>query len=369
MMIMTLVLVLVFLLGWTIINRSFIPSLPKVVKNNSDSPLISVMVPLRNEERNVQGLIQSFSQLSYPNLEFIFLDDGSDDQTGELLKRWSKTLPNAKILLGKPLPEGWVGKVHACKQLGQAAKGDYLAFIDADIRLAPETFDQSLELLRLKQAGLLTGFPHFPTTSFLSKLLVPLQHMIVILHLPLFMANHSTKPAFTAAHGAFMFFKRQAYVDAGGHEAVKNSLVEDVHLTRAVKRSGHRAILGSVTSSVTCYMYESNQEVWDGFSKNIFPGIGRSIPLAIMLSIFYLLLFVLPLPVAIIGVINSDWLALLPLALTLLIRFYIDWSMKQERWLWVLMPLSAVSLLLVLYRSMYLSIRGYGFTWKGRRYS
>ncbi|WP_368504649.1 glycosyltransferase family 2 protein [Alkalihalophilus sp. As8PL] len=367
-MVITLIIILVLLLIWTLINRLFIPNLPQKEEHTDHQPLISVLVPIRNEERNVADLLASLSLLSYPNLEFIFLDDGSTDGTNSLLYQHSKPFKSVKILKGKPLPKGWIGKVHACYQLGREASGDYLAFIDADIRLAPTTLDRTLYLMEDKNVGLITGFPHFPTTSILSKLLVPMQHMIVLLHLPLFIANRTTMPAFTAAHGAFMFFNRQAYDKAGGHEGVKYSLVEDVHLTRAVKNSGYKALLANITTEVQCHMYESNQEVWNGFSKNIFPGIGRSYLLAIILSLFYIFVFITPLPLAVMGIQSMNAVYFLPLLLTFCIRFFIDWSLKQEKWLWVLMPFSAISLLLVLYRSMYLSIKGKGFEWKGRRY-
>ncbi|MDV2683298.1 glycosyltransferase family A protein [Alkalihalophilus lindianensis] len=126
-------------------------------RTHYDQPLISVLVPMRNEERNVADLLASLSRLSYPNLEFIFLDDGSTDGTNSLLYQHSKPFKLVKILKGKPLPEGWIGKVHACYQLGREASGDYLAFIDADIRLAPTTLNQTLHLMEDKNVGFITG--------------------------------------------------------------------------------------------------------------------------------------------------------------------------------------------------------------------
>ncbi|WEG18173.1 glycosyltransferase [Alkalihalophilus pseudofirmus] len=369
MMILILCFILFVILIWATINRLFIPKLPDKSEKRVTYPLLSVLVPLRNEERNVGDLLSSLSKVTYPNVEFFFLDDGSTDQTRPLLETYSQSLTNVTIIDGKPLPIGWVGKVHACYQLGAKARGEFLVFIDADIRIKPNTLHKALQLLEKHKAGLLTGFPFFPTTSFLSKLLVPMQHMIVLMHLPLFMANYTMKPAFTAAHGAFMFFSRAAYEKAGGHQTVQNSLVEDVHLTRAVKKSGSKAIIANVTTDVTCHMYDSNKEVWEGFSKNIFPGIGRSVILAVFLSIFYFMLFIVPLPLALYGLFTLQFYYLLPLTLTWMIKFFIDRSMNQEKWLWLFMPLSAVSLLLVLYRSMFLSFNGKGFVWKGRRYS
>ncbi|MBF6633108.1 MAG: glycosyltransferase, partial [Planococcus sp. (in: Bacteria)] len=112
-------------LGWIIINRLFLPALPKQPEL-SGRPLVSVLVPMRNEERNVEVLIKSLKNSSYDQMEFILLNDQSTDGTQKELERTIEGDSRFTILQGKELPEGWVGKVHACHQLQQAASGDYL---------------------------------------------------------------------------------------------------------------------------------------------------------------------------------------------------------------------------------------------------
>ena len=344
--------------------------MPSLYSTTSDSiqPEVAVLVPLRNEEKHVPALLESLSQLSYPNLSFYFLNDGSTDQTLSLLTKHVKQLKKAHIINGETLPAGWVGKVHACHQLSQHAYGSFFLFIDADIRLNSDTIERCLHLMIEKRVGLLTGFPRFPTKTILSKILVPMQHVVVLLHLPLFVANHFSNPAFTAAHGSFMFFSKKAYEDSGGHQAVKNSLVEDVHLTRLVKKSGHKVCLANITRAVTCFMYETNQEVWNGFSKNIFPGLGRSVSLVLLITLFYISVFLVPCFLLFYGLITGTILYCLPLILTFLIRLVIDQFTKQERWTWLLMPISCLMLIVIMYYSMYLGLRKKGFEWKGRRY-
>ena len=369
MLILAITILLSLLVMWTSINLLFMPRLPLTTEELQQDKQVTILVPFRNEERNVPGLLNSLQALTYKQISFVFLDDNSVDDTYILLKKHSKQLAKVDIIKGKPLPKGWVGKVHACQQLGQRATGDFFLFIDADIRLKPGSIEQALLLMNEEQAGLLTGFPRFPTTTWLSKLLVPMQHVVVLLHLPLFIANRTTKPTFTAAHGSFMLFRREAYHRVGGHKTVKSSLVEDIELTRAIKRIGEKACLANITDSVTCHMYATNLEVWKGFSKNIFPGLGRSIILVVLLSIFYLAVFVAPLLLAIYGLATGSISFIVPLLLIWLLRIIIDAFTRQDRLLWIFMPFASLALLATMHYSMYLGLKGKGFEWKGRRYT
>lgn len=322
---------------------------------------------MRDEERNVQALITNLQKLTYPSLEIILLDDHSADQTHHIASKLIKGDERFHIISGAPLKKGWAGKVHACYQLGKAASGDYMLFLDADARLNQNTIENMLPFFQKKKVGLVTGFPHFPVTTFLSKLLVPMQHFVIWLHLPIGLANKSTFPAASAAHGAFMFFKREAYEHVGGHHAVKSSIVEDVHLAREMKRSGFHVRLINATPFVTCYMYETNKEVWNGFLKNIYIGIGRSPWMVGVLTIFYTLFYILPLPLATLAPFYGFWFAL-PLVLVWSQKLYIDLKTKQKSYLFLFMPLSAIAFLFILHASMWKSLRKQHYIWKGRAY-
>src|SRR5690606_36011376 len=148
------------LLCWVLINRQFLPPLPKQPEL-SGRPLVSVLLPLRYEERIVEVLIKYLKNSYYNQMEFILLNDQSTDGTQKELERTIEGDSRFTILQGKELPEGWVGKVHACHQLQQAASGDYLLFVDVDVRFRPTVIEQSLALMERKKAHLLTGFPAF----------------------------------------------------------------------------------------------------------------------------------------------------------------------------------------------------------------
>ncbi|WP_216830482.1 glycosyltransferase [Alkalihalobacterium elongatum] len=360
---------LIFLI-WTVINSMFMPKLKQNVQlSNSVISLVSVLIPLRNEERNIKRLVKSLTSMTYQKVEVIFLDDQSTDNTYKLLMELTKEYKNFKVIKGAPLANGWVGKVHACKQLGEHAKGEYLLFLDADVEVCPTIIEKTISTMDVYDAGLLTGFPKFPSSTLLSKILVPMQHYIVFFHLPIFIANRTTIPSFTAAHGAFMCFRKEVYNKIGGHSSVAASIVEDVHLARHVKQKGYRVLLANLTEDVSCYMYETNKEVWNGFSKNIFVGLGRSIPLASTIIIFYSIFFVMPFIFAILGIITNELLYLLPYMIMLLHRAIVDWKTQQRNLQFLWMPVSAMVIIILLIYSAILSVQKKGYRWKGRSYT
>jgi len=329
---------------------------------------VSILVPVRNEEKNIVDLIESIKKINYSFLEIILLNDRSTDRSEELITQHIKGDKRFRIIQGEELPIGWVGKVFACHQLGNEATGDYLMFLDADVRVHPEVVHQSFHIMEKQDSKLITGFPRFPIKPFLGKLLVPLQHFFVFFHLPNIFANKTTIPAFTAAHGAFMFFERDAYSQMGGHSAVKGSLIEDIHITRKMKQHGFKSILVNITPSVTCMMYDTNEEVWQGFLKNIYVGLGRSPIVALFVALFYLTFYFIPIIMIVLSIFLNDFIFAIPLILVWIQTFLIDRVTKQSYWHFILMPFAAVALSVLLLSSMIRSINKKGYVWKGRTY-
>ncbi|MCM3610079.1 glycosyltransferase [Planococcus sp. MERTA32b] len=367
MLIWIFILCLTAFLIWTIFNSLFMPPLPKNPAVSGD-PLLSVLVPMRNEERNVKPLVASLKHSTYPNIEFIILNDQSTDRTQQLLEAATSGDSRFTLLQGVELPAGWVGKVHACHQLQKAAAGELLMFVDADINFKPEAFEQSIALMQQKKAKSLSGFPAFEVAPFLSKLLVPMQHFVVFFHLPLGLANYASFPAATAAHGAWMLFDRRTYDEIGGHRSVQNSLVEDVHISREIKKGGHRMLLANITESVSSKMYDTNKEVWEGFLKNSYTGIGRSPVMAILLTLFYVSFYSFPLVLAVIGIFMLEPLFFLPYVLVFLQQLYVMIRTRQNPLLAFLVPLQAGAMIAVLLHAMQKSRSKQSYSWKGRNY-
>lgn len=363
MIISVMTVVLFTLLIWTVINLLALP-LPAVQNSTDHQPFVSILIPVRNEERNIPSLLKNLEKLTYTNKEIIVLNDSSTDRTGDLLACASDSV---RTIAGKKLPEGWVGKVHACHQLSRNANGDYYLFIDADVRLHPQAVETALAAFQ-KKTGLISGFPKIPLKSMLGHLLVPMQHFLVYVHLPVLLANMTAWSPASAAHGAFMMFRSDAYKQAGGHAAVRNEIVEDIALMRQMKRSGWHALLINPRRFVTCFMYETNAEVWFGFSKNIYTGIGSKLLAAGGVVLVYSFLFLLPAGAAIYGAAAGEWLYLLPLLLSLAIKFLVDAAAGYPRWLFLFLPFSVVSLIVLLIYAVYRDVTNKGVIWKGRVY-
>ncbi|MFA9557968.1 glycosyltransferase family 2 protein [Evansella sp. AB-rgal1] len=353
-----------FFLLWVMFNSFCLPTLPSISLLSS-SPLISVLIPMRNEERNVERIINVVKSLTYHNFEVIILDDHSKDNTKSLVQQAIRNDKRFKLIEGKPLPNDWVGKVFACHQLSLEAKGDFLLFLDADVSLHPNSLEHCISSFDT-DTGLITGFPKCPTNNILSRLLVPMQHFIVHFHLPIIIANKTKISAFTAAHGAFMMFQREAYEAVDGHRSVKDSLVEDIHIARQVKKANYYVKLMNISQYISCYMYESSKEVWGGFSKNIFPGLGRNPLLALFLSLFYAVVFVYPFIISLFY--SFTYLSFVLIGLVLAQKWTVDVTTKQTSWNFLLFPFSVIVTLLVLFYSMFLQVSKRGFSWKGRTY-
>ncbi|TDL34824.1 glycosyltransferase [Jeotgalibacillus sp. S-D1] len=364
-MILLIAGLLAFIL-FTTINVISMPTLKQT--DHSLKGKVSILIPMRNEEENAAGIINSIKSIQYPEIEVLVLNDKSTDRTEECLQRAINGDQRFSVYEGSELPKGWVGKVHACKQLGKRAKGEYLLFLDADVRVEPNVVHQAMHVMERYNSKLVTGFPKFPIRPFIGRLLVPLQHFFIFFHLPNIIGNTTVIPAFTAAHGAFMFFEKKAYDAIGGHAAVKDSLIEDIHITRTMKRHGFKATLANVTPSVSCFMYDTNKDVWEGFLKNIYVGLGRSPVTALLVSIFYLSFYFLPLIIAILSIWTLEWHWIIPLLLVWVQTAIIDRAAKQAPFHFLLMPLSAVALTILLGASMLRSIFKKGYVWKGRIY-
>lgn len=369
---LTYIIILSLFLIWTIFNSFFMPEIKK--QRIHHNKLVSILIPLRNEEDNVMELITSLKKLTYQNLEFYLLDDQSSDRTSLIIKSLISNDKRFTLLYGTVLPQGWTGKVHACNQLSKKAKGDYFLFLDADIRLNPDVIQSVIHMLDKQKGHLITGFPRFPVQHLLEKWLVPMQHFLIYFHLPLLLANYTQMSSAAAAHGSFMLFERQAYFTIGGHETIKNSLLDDVHLARIMKKQGYKVILLNITSFVTCYMYKSNKEVWEGFKKNTFIGIGRSRFLAIILISFYFCFYIFPGLLVVYEVYNllvKDYITIfniLPYILIVSQKGFVDRKTKQNASISFAMPIIATFFISLLISSMESSIMKKGYMWKGRKY-
>ncbi|HEY0566433.1 MAG TPA: glycosyltransferase, partial [Terriglobales bacterium] len=222
----------------TLINLAMYKAPPKP---GADTPLISVLVPARNEEANIGAALDALLASSHARLELIVCDDHSEDNTRYIVEQRAHAYSGThelRLIQSAPLPSGWSGKQHACWQLAQAASSEYVCFIDADVRVKPEAIARAYRHLRKADAALVSGFPYQITGSSLEQLLIPLIHFILLGYLPFPAMRFSRSPAFAAGCGQFFLARRDQYFQAGGHQAIRSSHHDGITLPRAFRRAG-----------------------------------------------------------------------------------------------------------------------------------
>jgi chlorobactene glucosyltransferase len=266
--------------------------LPRLRPGNPSAatPRVSVLVPARNEARRIRACLESLVEQNYPSLEIIVLDDESRDATAEIVRAVgfsSDPGSNRRLLSGAPLPTGWTGKSWACHQLAEAASGEYLLFTDADTVHQPEAISSAMEAAQRFRADLLTLWPQQTAVTFAEKLIIPLLFVVAGSYLPHWLLIGAQRAPWLAralgpkllarcssAVGQFLLFRRDRYMAMGGHRTVSEYLVEDIALAREVGKripEGWRLLTCDGTRLVRCRMYTSAGEIWEGFTKNLWP--------------------------------------------------------------------------------------------------
>lgn len=327
---------------------------------------VSVLVPARNEERNLEACLDGLRAQADSMLEIRVLDDDSQDRTAEIVREAAAHDPRIALLAGKALPEGWKGKNHACWQLAAEASGDWLLFLDADVRLAPGAVASALAMAEAREADLLSVFPEQDCRTLGEKLFVPMLGFVLLTFLP-FRLLDRPDPSLAAANGQFMLFRKDAYRAIGGHEAIKAEIVEDIVLARRIKHHGKRLILADGTGSVSCRMYRSFGEIWHGFSKNLYPAFGGK-PLPFVFSMGLVTLLFLA-PWGLLAVSEARTGAFLAVLLALGMRLALAWRLRQSPWAILGHPVAIGFLLALGLRSFWVARSGRTVPWKGRSYS
>ncbi|OAB47654.1 hypothetical protein PBAT_05445 [Paenibacillus antarcticus] len=359
------------------VNNNSKESIGSTLKDHSDSgmlPRVSILIPARNESHNIEGCLSSILRCDTFNMdvEVLILDDHSTDDTETKIRAMSELDGRVKLIKGKELPAGWMGKSFACHQLAQQAEGEWLLFIDADVRLKNNALNDVMKTAYLQGKGLITGFPFQKTGTWLEKLVVPMMAFTIGCHLPIPLIRYSKDPRFVAAHGAFMLIHHASYAASGGHVGIKDGLLDDMQLARAVKVAGHTVMLADVHEHAEMRMYESASEVWNGYHKNIYEGVGRNGFLLIAVLSFYNLFYVFPLMAILISMgMGNGILVMGAIGVTLLgmlVKGVTDRASGQSKWLCLCLPISILCLSAIALNSWKSGVTGKGYLWKGRWY-
>ncbi|WP_242025517.1 glycosyltransferase family 2 protein [Leptolyngbya sp. FACHB-36] len=345
---------------------------------------LSVIIPAYNEVDNIRACLLSVLQttdLSAEQLEVWVVDDQSQDETLAIVQALQLELadPRLHVLVGQPRPEQqtWVGKNWACTQAVQHATGEYLLFLDADVRLQPEAIVTALHTAQAEQIDLLSLGPAIVCGCLAEWLVQPLVVSLLVVGFdPDAVSDPSTDTAFAA--GMFMLFRRSAYEQVGGHRAVADQVVEDVELARRIKRQGLtlRYVLGIEKLSVR--MYRSWTAVWEGWTKNWHLGSGRNWRASLYGAVIVLLIFTVPwlgliallIKGAVLGLTWFDAVGLGVVLTTIALHYRLRLALERVAAIppryWWLTGVSGVLVAAIALGSIIKTETGWGWTWRGR---
>ena len=330
-------------------------------ENNDSLPFLSILIPARNEEENIATSVRSCLNQNHLNIEVIVLDDHSEDRTGEIVTGIAAEDDRVKLLRGKPLPKGWLGKNWACHQLSEEAKGEHLLFIDADVILREDATGIALNTLKKYDLSMFSVFPTQLLNSFGSALVIPLMNWLLLNFLPLKQVYKSKSPKFVAANGQFILMTRNAYSVTGGHSAVRDKVVEDMELSRLIKRSGMRMMTALGGEVIRCRMYSGFLSSIRGFTKNFYAGFDIPAVLFVMMITFFVLVYLVPF---VFVFFNTIWMV--TVLLTLLSRWFISRISNSNPAIEVLChPIQMIIMYFTGWRSLFFTKTGI-IEWKGR---
>lgn len=255
---------------------------------------VSVLIPARDEAAHIGDAVRAVLAALRPQDELIVCDDGSTDDTRVILTQIAANDARLRLIDGEPLPEGQVGKPHACQQLSEAARGDLFLFLDADVRLAPDALPRLAALLDDYNAGMVTGLPRQVYGSLGERLIMPFLTITFTSWIPLDAVWRTKAPWIVAAIGQVIAVRRDVYERIGGFASVADQVVDDIAFARRAKERGERVVFASLDQTASCRMYDSGYAMWRGFSKNLFEGLGSRWSLLIASITLYVSAFVLP---------------------------------------------------------------------------
>lgn len=257
--------------------------------------LVSVLVPARNEARNIRRCLESLLAQDYPLLEVWVLDDGSTDDTPRIVAELARQDGRLHLISGQLLPQGWLGKSFACHQLAQAARGHWLLFTDADTVHQPGTLAWAVAAAQQNRADLVTMIPRAVTHTLGEQLLLPIIPFGLLGCYPLALGARWRIPSLAMALGPFMLFRRAAYQRIGGHEAVRGEIAEDVALAKRVRRAGGQVALVDGAEQLDVHFYHGFRESWRGLAKSAFAALSYRLLPSLLMLVFYGFLFLWPL--------------------------------------------------------------------------
>jgi len=366
------------ILAWLVvffINKKNIGRLPRFPEVKPDEkPLVSIIIPARNEELLIAKSLQSLFKQDYQNFEIIVVNDHSTDNTGKILSDFSEKNSNLKVVTNPDLPAGWLGKNNAMQKGYEKSRGELILFSDADVVHAVGSLSAAVAKLQQDKLGMLSLLPKFICKGFWENVIMPSIYFLAAPFMPLSQASDPAKSSYGGI-GAFMLVSREAYLAVGKHEKIKAEVMDDHELGRIIKSAGFRLGIFDGSKLLRIRMYRNFKDVYAGFLKNTSAFMGNSLGVIIRNFSVYFCMYVAWLVVLCVALFylptgsNRVIIILSSITTFFVIAIVLSWVKKffSVRW-WA--PLSfmlgGLLILVLTIHSSYLSLFKKKSRWRGR---
>lgn len=332
----------------------------------TDAPLVSILVPARDEEQEIESALRGMLGLDYPNFEVIAIDDRSEDATGRIMDRLAAEDPRCRVIHIRELPAGWLGKNYANHMAGKQARGEYLLFTDGDVKFRPEALRHAMGHMLERKIDHLTLYPDGGRGAFWEQVL--LAYFVLwfsILTRAALARFRWAKRAFVGV-GAFNLVRREAYEAIGGHERLRLEVTDDMKLGKLLRLNGFRQD-GVLGKPLVYVRWQTG--VWGiirGLEKNAFAGVSYSVPRMLLAVLAYLALG-LAVPAMMITGPGHAFFAAVVITMTLTF-LGIAFEAGYSPWIAPCWPVGSVLFAYLIWRSAYIALRDGGITWRGTFY-
>ena len=346
----------------TLANLRTVPRL-RAGRAPKNRPLVSIVIPARNEARIIERSVRAFLAQDYDDFEVIVVNDRSTDATGEILH--SFTDPRLTVIDGSETPAGWLGKPWALEQATARARGELLLIVDADLIYAPAALRAAVAELEFEEAGMITLLPRFEMGSFGEQVGMPMLAFVALCMLPLWRANRSRSSRLALGGGSGILIRRTVFETIDGFRALKSAVVDDVGLARHVREHGETTHAVLADDLVAVRMYYSGGELVEGFTKNIFMVLGRNYFFGAVALLLLVMLHLMPYALAFTG----DALGIAIVAVITLTRVILFRSLRYSLLNAIFLhPLMVSFWAYIFLRSMWITGVRNELRWRGRVY-
>jgi chlorobactene glucosyltransferase len=369
-----------FLTGATLVSEQLVQEPPALPEEEKKAGRVLVIIPARNEARNIRRAVDTMLMAAgrYGEAEVLVVDDGSTDTTPEILTELQATHIYGTRLhvlrLDEALPEGWMGKPRACwagAQSEYAEGAEWLLFVDADTQGSPRLLGRLVAGAEETGADLYSIFAHQELISVAERLIMPHLFYALAVGFP-WRAVNDPNSAVAIANGQCILVRRASYEAVGGHATVRDAIAEDQALAEQLKRAGYRLFVADGRDGMRVRMYTSLPELWEGWTKNAYLGLGDRAWLLLVAIFFGLAAGVLPfiaLPRALRARRRGEALAWTVTLFALLRnRTRAMRELDVPRPYALTVPVGAILCSGIAFSAWFKVVSGQGVTWKGRRY-